>query len=61
MLIVKIKEGESIDKALKRLKYKVMKSKQNELLYKNREYKKKSVIEREQKNRAQYNEKRKSL
>lgn len=60
MLIVKIKEGESIDRALKRLKFKVIKSKQNELLYQNREFKKKSVIEREQKIRAQYNEKRKS-
>lgn len=60
MLIVKIKEGESIDRALKRLKFKVIKSKQNELLYQNKEFKKKSVIEREQKMRAQYNEKRKS-
>ena len=60
MLIVKIKEGESIDRALKRLKFKVIKSKQNELLYQNREFKKKSVIEREQKMRAQYNEKKKS-
>jgi ribosomal protein S21 len=41
MLIVKIKQGESIEKALKILKSKVVKTKQNQILFDNRDYTKK--------------------
>ena len=42
MLIVKIKENESIEKALKSLKSKVIKTKQNQNLFERREFTKKS-------------------
>ena len=48
MLIVKIKQGESIEKALKILKSKVVKTKQNQILFDNRDYTKKSEIKRAQ-------------
>ena len=48
MLIVKIKQGESIEKALKILKSKVVKTKQNQILFEKREYTKKSVLRRAQ-------------
>jgi ribosomal protein S21 len=38
MLKVEIKSGESIDQALKRLKYKVIKSKQNQIMYEKKDY-----------------------
>lgn len=46
MLIVKIKSGENIDKALKTLKSKVVKTKQNQLLQERKEYVKPSVRRR---------------
>jgi ribosomal protein S21 len=53
MLIVKA-NGENIEKALKTLKTKVMKTKQNNILLNRKEYKKKSVTKREQLLRAKY-------
>lgn len=60
MLIVEIKNGESLDKALKILKSKVIKSKQNQILFKKREYTKKSVLRRDEKLKAKYVQKLKS-
>ena len=48
MLIVKIKQGESIERAIKTLKSKVVKTKQNQILFEKREYTKKSVLRRAQ-------------
>lgn len=47
MLIIEIKNGENIEKALKTLKSKVIKTKQNQILFERKEYKKKSVKNRE--------------
>ena len=46
MLIVEIKNGENIEKSLKTLKSKVIKTKQNQILFERKEYKKKSVLKR---------------
>ena len=43
MLIIEIKNGENIERALKTLKSKVIKTKQNQILSERKEYKKKSV------------------
>ena len=57
MLIVKIKENESIEKALKSLKSKVIKTKQNQNLFERKELTKKSVVRRKQVLKAIYKEK----
>ena len=54
MLIVKINQGESLEKALKSLKSKVIKTKQNQLLFERKEYTKKSVLRRAQILKAKY-------
>ena len=59
MLIVKIKQGESIEKALKILKSKVVKTKQNQILFDNRDYTKKSEIKRAQILKAKFVQKKK--
>jgi small subunit ribosomal protein S21 len=59
MLIVKIKQGESIEKALKILKSKVVKTKQNQILFDNRHYTKKSEIKRAQILKAKFVQKKK--
>ena len=46
MIIIEIKNNENIDKALKLLKSKVIKTKQNQVLFERKEYKKKSVLRR---------------
>jgi small subunit ribosomal protein S21 len=56
MLIVKKIDGEPIDKVLKRLKFKVIKSKQNQILFEKKYYTKKSVMKRDEKNKAKYRE-----
>jgi len=56
MLIVKVRKNE-IEKALKELKSKVIKTKQNSFLNDRKEYKKKSVIKRQILNKAIYREK----
>lgn len=57
MIKVEVKENESIDKALKTFKYKVIKTKLIDQLKDNREYKKKSVLRREQILKAKYRQK----
>lgn len=57
MLIVEIKNGESIEGPLKRMKRKVKNTKLIEQLRKNQEFKKPSVKKREQKLKAIYKQK----
>ena len=57
MLIVKIKKAGDIERALKELKSKVIKTRQNSFLNERKEFKKKSVLKREIKNRAIYRQK----
>jgi small subunit ribosomal protein S21 len=57
MIIVEINQGDSIDKALKKLKTKVNKTRQNQQLYKRKEYIKKSVRKRLTKQKAIYSQK----
>jgi small subunit ribosomal protein S21 len=54
MLIVKINQGNNLEKALKTLKSKVIKTKQNQKLFEKREYIKKSVLKRVQILKAKY-------
>jgi len=58
MIIVILKPGENIEKGLKSLKSKVIKTKQNQLLTGKKEYTKKSVKKRNQILKAIYNEKK---
>jgi len=48
MIIVKITQGNTLEKALKTLKSKVIKTKQNQILFDKREFTKKSVLRRAQ-------------
>jgi len=61
MIIVEIKHGDSIDKALKVLRYKVIKTKQSQELYSRKEYVKKSVKNRTKKLKAIFLQKKKNL
>jgi small subunit ribosomal protein S21 len=54
MLIVEIKNGENIEKSLKTLKSKVIKTKQNQILFDRKEFKKKSVQKRTEILKAKY-------
>jgi small subunit ribosomal protein S21 len=54
MLKVKIENGQNLEKALKVLKGKVIKTKQNEKLRERLQYEKKSVLKRNQKLKAKY-------
>jgi len=54
MLIIEIKNQENLEKALKTLKSKVIKTKQNQILLERKEYKKKSVKLREKLLKAKY-------
>jgi ribosomal protein S21 len=54
MIIIEIKNNEKIDRALKLLKSKVIKTKQNQLLFERKEYKKKSVLRRTEILKAKY-------
>lgn len=54
MLIVKLENGASIEKALKQYKGKVIKTKQSQQLSERREFKKKSVRRREMVKKAEY-------
>lgn len=56
MIVIQIKKGENIERALKRYKYKVLKTKQLEMLRENREFTKPSVKRRKQKQKARYNQ-----
>jgi len=54
MIIIKINQGNPLEKALKTLKSKVIKTKQNKILFEKREYTKKSVLRRSQILNAKY-------
>jgi small subunit ribosomal protein S21 len=54
MIIIKITQGNPLEKALKTLKSKVIKTKQNQILFEKREYTKKSVLRRAQILKAKY-------
>jgi small subunit ribosomal protein S21 len=54
MLIVKLDKNTNIERALKLLKSKVIKTKQTQLLVERKEYKKKSVKRRDQLKKAKY-------
>lgn len=60
MLIIEIKNNENLERALKTLKSKVIKTKQNQILFDKKEYKKKSVKRREEILSAIYREKKKN-
>lgn len=59
MLIVKIKKAGDIERALKELKSKVIKTRQNSFLNERKEFKKNSVLKREIRNKAIYRQKMK--
>jgi len=54
MLVIEVKKGESLDKALKRYKYKAIKTKQLEQVRNKQEFVKKSVKKRDQLKKAKY-------
>ncbi len=56
MIIIEIKNGENIEKSLKTLKSKVIKTKQNQILFERKEFTKKSVVKRIKKLKAIYKE-----
>lgn len=58
MLIIEIKNGENIERALKTLKSKVIKTKQNQKLLDRKEYTKPSVVNRNKVLKAIYIEKK---
>lgn len=58
MLIIEVKNSENLEKALKTLKSKVIKTKQNQILLDKKEYKKKSVTKRSQILKAIYKQKK---
>jgi len=58
MLIVEINK-DGIERALKTLKSKVIKTKQNQILFDRKEFVKKSVVKRNQKLKAAYIQKKK--
>ncbi len=59
MLLVEVNKG-NIEKALKDLKGKLIRTKQNAMLFNRKEFVKKSVLERDQKKKAIYIQKLKS-
>jgi small subunit ribosomal protein S21 len=60
MIIVEVKNSNSIESALKTYKFKVYKTKQNEILRDRQEYVKPSVKKRSQKNKAIHIQKNKN-
>jgi small subunit ribosomal protein S21 len=59
MLVIELKNGENIERALKTLKSKVIKTKQNQILFDRKEFTKKSVRKRSQILKAIYIQKKK--
>jgi small subunit ribosomal protein S21 len=57
MLIIEVKKGDNIERALKNLKSKVIKTKQNQILFEKKEFTKKSVLKRNKILKASYKEK----
>lgn len=60
MIIVEIKKGENIEKSLKTLKSKVIKTKQNQRLFDKKQYIKPSVVKRKKVLKAIYIENKKN-
>jgi small subunit ribosomal protein S21 len=60
MIIVEIKNGENIERALKTLKSKVIKTKQNQKLFDKKEYTKPSVLKRKKVLKAIYTQKKRN-
>lgn len=60
MLIIEVKNNENLERALKLLKSKVIKTKQNQILNQRKEFEKKSVKERKKLLKAIYSEKKKN-
>ena len=60
MLIIEIKNNENLEKALKTLKSKVIKTKQNQILLDKKEYTKPSVRNRTSKLKAIFSERKKN-
>lgn len=58
MLVIEIGRNENIEKALKTLKSKVMKTKQQKILFERKEYVKPSVKKRTQRLKAIYTQKK---
>jgi small subunit ribosomal protein S21 len=58
MIIIEIKNNENIDKALKTLKSKVIKTKQTQTLFEKKEFVKKSIQKRKEKLKAIYTQKK---
>ena len=57
MLIIEIKNNESIERALKTLKSKVIKTKQNQILFERKQFIKKSITKRVKKLKVIYKQK----
>jgi small subunit ribosomal protein S21 len=57
MIIVKVKDSKSIERALKLYKFKVYKTKQIQKLQENKEYKKPSVKRRDEIKKSQHKQK----
>ena len=60
MIIIKVNQGNPIEKALKTLKSKVIKTKQNQILFDKKQYTKKSVLRRAQILKAKYTQRKNS-
>jgi len=60
MLIIEIKNNDNLEKSLKQLKNKVIKTKQNQILNERKEFEKKSVKKRKKLLKAIYIEKKKN-
>lgn len=60
MLIIKINQGDNIERALKTLKSKVIKTKQTQKLFEGKQYTKKSVLKRAQILKAKYIQRKKN-
>lgn len=60
MLIIEVKNTENLDRSLKLLKSKVIKTKQNQILNEKKEFEKKSVKERKKILKAIYSQKKKN-
>ena len=60
MLIIEVKNSENLEKSLKLLKNKVIKTKQNQILNEKKEFEKKSVKNRKKLLKAIYSQKKKN-
>ena len=61
MLVIQVKNNDNLEKSLKLLKSKVIKTKQNKILLEKKEFTKKSVLKRNQILNAKYKQKKRKL